>query len=72
VGRLLAEGHEGRWVLIKDEEIIGIYDSEKAAMDEMRKRHPVPRPPLLVQQIQTREKLARVSSMRVVGPARRS
>ena len=31
VGRLLAEGHEGRWVLIKGEEIIGIWDTEKAA-----------------------------------------
>lgn len=27
VGRLLAEGHEGRWVLIKGEEIIGIWDT---------------------------------------------
>jgi hypothetical protein len=27
VGRLLAEGHEGRHVLIKGEEIIGVYDT---------------------------------------------
>jgi hypothetical protein len=31
VGRLLAEGHEGRWVLVKGEEIIGIWDTEKEA-----------------------------------------
>src|ERR1700722_10288110 len=28
VGRLLAEGNEGRWVLIKGEKIIGIADTE--------------------------------------------
>jgi hypothetical protein len=27
IGRLLAEGHEGRWLLIKGEEIIGIWDT---------------------------------------------
>jgi hypothetical protein len=31
VGRLLAEGHEGRHVLIKGEEIIGIFDSWDSA-----------------------------------------
>jgi hypothetical protein len=30
--RLLAEGHEGRWVLIKGEEIIGLFDSRQEAM----------------------------------------
>jgi hypothetical protein len=37
VGRLLAEGHEGRWLLIKGEEIIGIWDTREeasAAADE--------------------------------------
>ncbi len=29
VGRLLAEGHEGKWVLIKNEEILGIWDTLK-------------------------------------------
>ena len=28
VGRLLAEGNEGRWVLIQGEEIVGIWDTE--------------------------------------------
>jgi hypothetical protein len=31
VGRLLAEGQEGRWLLIKGEEIIGIWDTKKEA-----------------------------------------
>src|SRR5438093_812767 len=29
VGRLLAEGHEGKWVLIKGEQIVGIWSSEE-------------------------------------------
>lgn len=33
IGRLLAEGHEGRWVLVKGEEIIGIWDTEKEARE---------------------------------------
>ena len=31
VGRLLAEGNEGRWVLIQGEEIVGIWDTEVEA-----------------------------------------
>jgi hypothetical protein len=31
VGRLLAQGHEGKWVLIKGAEIIGIWDTEEEA-----------------------------------------
>ncbi len=31
VGRLLAEGHAGRWVLIKGEEIIGLWDTYEKA-----------------------------------------
>jgi hypothetical protein len=31
VARLLAEGHEGHWVLIKGEEIVGIWDTEEEA-----------------------------------------
>ena len=31
VGRLLAEGHEGRCVLIKGEELVGIWDTEAEA-----------------------------------------
>jgi hypothetical protein len=31
VGRLLAEGNEDRWILIKGEEIVGIWDTEDEA-----------------------------------------
>jgi hypothetical protein len=72
VGRLLAEGHEGRWVLIKGEEIIGIYESRDAAMEEAHKRYPHPRPPILVHQIQTRERLYRVSWMWLAESCRTS
>jgi len=35
VGRLLTEGHAGKWVLIKGEAIIGIWDAEEGA-DQVR------------------------------------
>src|SRR5262245_50366644 len=31
VGRLIAEGHKGKWVLIKGEEIIGLFDTQEQA-----------------------------------------
>jgi hypothetical protein len=31
VGRLLAEGHEDKWVLIKGEQIVGIWDAQEQA-----------------------------------------
>jgi hypothetical protein len=31
VGRFLAEGHEGKWLLIKGEEVLGIWDALEAA-----------------------------------------
>ncbi len=57
VGRLLAEGHEGRWVLIKGEDIIGIWDTEEAA-DRVRLQNFQMRP-VLLKQICTREKILR-------------
>ncbi len=59
VGRLLAEGHEGRWVLIKGDAIIGIWDtkdetravalakyfSEPSLTQQVRSREPVLRGP---------------------------
>src|SRR6516164_6282824 len=35
VGRLVGEGHEGRWVLIQSDAIIGICDTE-AEVDQVR------------------------------------
>ncbi len=38
VGRLIAEGHEGKSVLIKNETIIGIYDTmDKARVEGYRR-----------------------------------
>jgi hypothetical protein len=61
VGRLLAEGHEGRWVLIKGEEIIGLFDTREAAMAEGYKRYLIPRERFLVHPIQEWERLYRIS-----------
>jgi hypothetical protein len=55
VGRLLAEGHEGRHVLIKNEEILGVYDTRREALDEGYRRFLMQG--FLVQQIRTWEPL---------------
>jgi hypothetical protein len=56
VGRLLAEGHEGRWVLIRGEDIVGIWDTEAEArtaaverflMQSVLIRHILTREPVL-------------------------
>jgi hypothetical protein len=38
VGRLLAEGHEGKFALIKNDQVVGLYESFDAANVEGRKR----------------------------------
>lgn len=38
--RLLAEGQEGKYVLIKGEEIIGLWDDERVAYREAVRRFP--------------------------------
>jgi hypothetical protein len=40
VGRLLAEGHEGRFVLIKGQTIVALYDTWDEARTEATKRYP--------------------------------
>lgn len=57
VGRLLAEGHEGRWVLIKGEAIVGIWDARDEAAAVARRRYPMQ--PALIHQILTREPVLR-------------
>src|SRR5205823_4698049 len=57
VGRLLAEGHEGRHILIKGNEIIGIWDTDEEAYSEGRRRFPLE--PILVHKIQERERMLR-------------
>jgi hypothetical protein len=55
--RLLAEGQEGRFVLIKGEEVIGIWDTWREAVDTGRVRFGMV--PLMVHQIQAQERILR-------------
>jgi len=57
VGRLLAEGHEGRHVLIKGEEILGIFETHLEASSEGSKRYFGQ--PHLVHEIQAEERVYR-------------
>jgi hypothetical protein len=57
VGRLLAEGHEGRWVLIKCEAIIGIWDSRDEAKAVALERYLMQ--PVLIHEVLTREPVLR-------------
>ncbi|HEY1376520.1 MAG TPA: hypothetical protein VGF55_06980 [Gemmataceae bacterium] len=57
VGRLLAEGHEGKWVLIKGEEIIGIWDRPEDADRVRLERYPTQ--PVLMKPILAREPVLR-------------
>ncbi len=57
VGRLLAEGHEGHWVLIKGETIIGVWGTEEAA-DQVRLQRFLMQP-VLLKRICERERVLR-------------
>ncbi len=56
-GRLIAEGHEGRWVLIKDDAVIGLWETMKAAADAGDRQ--LGRVPFMVRQVLTRERVLR-------------
>lgn len=59
VGRLLAEGREGQWALIKNSEIVGFWTAEEEAIVEgCRRFYPQV---FLVHQIQERERLLKIS-----------
>lgn len=58
VGRLLAEGQEGMFVLVKDDAVIGLYDTWDAAREAGLQRYLLS--PFLVHQVQTREPVLRV------------
>jgi hypothetical protein len=58
VGQLLAEGHEGKWVLIKDQTVVGLYDPMDAARAEGRKRFSRDR--FLVEQVQAERPVYRI------------
>jgi hypothetical protein len=57
VGRLLAEGHEGRWVLIKERTIIGIWDTEAEVKAIAAQRYLLQ--PVLIHQVCLEEKVVR-------------
>jgi hypothetical protein len=59
VGRLLAEGQEGRFVFIKGEQIVGIWDTQKEAEAVALRRFLMR--PCLIQQVRSREPLIRMS-----------
>ena len=63
VGRLLAEGNEGRFILIKGGQIIGIWDTRAEAFAAADQRFPLQ--PILVHQIQERERIYRIGFNRV-------
>jgi hypothetical protein len=58
IGQLLVEGHEGKWLLIKDEEIVGIWNTESEA-DVVRVQRFL-RQPVLMKQILVREPILRI------------
>jgi hypothetical protein len=60
VGRLLAEGQEGRFVLIKGEEIVGVWDTEEEAEAVAVRSYRMQ--PCLIHQVRGREPLIRMSS----------
>jgi hypothetical protein len=58
--RLLAEGHEGRWVLIKGEEIIGLFDTRMEAREAGLTR--LGRTDMLVHQVLRQEPIIRAGN----------
>ncbi|MBL8794208.1 MAG: hypothetical protein JNM56_09900 [Planctomycetia bacterium] len=63
VGTLLNAGHQGRWVLLKDEELLGIFDTQAEALATGYQRFL--RQPFLVHQIQERDRLLRAGWQRL-------
>jgi hypothetical protein len=69
VGRLIAQGHEGKWVLIKGEELVGLFDTEEQALEVRAERFF--RQPVLVQQVLAREPVLLITP-RYIWPCRSS
>jgi hypothetical protein len=63
IGRLLAEGHEGKWLLIKNEEIVGIWDTEAEANTVRLERFLMQ--PVLMKQILSQEPVLRIGYNRL-------
>ena len=58
ISRLLADGHEGKFVLIKDETIVGLFDTWDEARQAGLQRYLLK--PFLVHQVQRREPVLRL------------
>jgi hypothetical protein len=63
VGRLLAEGNQGKWLLIKGEEIVGIWDT-MAEADSVRLERFLMQP-VLMKQILAQEPILRIGYNRL-------
>ncbi len=63
VSRLLEDGNEGKWLLIKNEDIIGIWNTEAEAERVRVDRFPLQ--PVLMKQILTREPTLRIGFNRL-------
>lgn len=66
VGRLLDQGHEGKFVLIRQESIIGVFDTDADARAEGLKSYLLQ--PFLVQQIRLREPILRLRGYNIAWP----
>ncbi|HEV3255299.1 MAG TPA: hypothetical protein VG013_00335 [Gemmataceae bacterium] len=64
-GRLLGEGREGKYLLIKGAEIVGIWDTQEDATAEGYDRYG--HQPFLVHQLREREPVLRCISVRLCG-----
>ena len=67
VGRLLAEGREGKFVLIHGETVLGFFDTWTAAREAGLKRFLLT--PFLVHQVQTRERVLRMRGHNLPCPS---
>jgi hypothetical protein len=63
VGQLLAEGHEGKWVLIKGEQIVGVWETQEQANAVRAQRFPMQ--PVVLKQIWKREPVFRMGYNRL-------
>src|SRR5262245_30931849 len=66
IARLLAEGHEGKFVVVKDSTIVGIFQDEQSALAHGHQSFP--RQAFLVHQIREREPILRVRGLNLPCP----
>lgn len=63
IGRLLEDGHEGKWLLIREEELVGIWPTLAEANTVRLERYP--QQPVLMKQILTQEPILRIGYNRL-------